>query len=176
MTTNPTPWTSLITARETFGMSRYRLAKEMGINLSHLGRLEKGLATPRADTIRRASEALGVPVAEITPHDEGSQLVITVDQLQAIIREALKPVPTPAMPTVVNTSDAPLKLWGVRRNTDMTEGRGAMRLERAFLTEDQAHAWVETQHDYPGHPSFKVEPLTLDLTALDTFEGMEIPR
>ena len=94
MSTTSTPWTSLISAREAAGVSRYRLAQDMGINLSHLGRLERGEASPRADTIRRAAEALGVSVEQVTPTKDGAALVLTVEQLREVLREELASVTT----------------------------------------------------------------------------------
>lgn len=170
MSTASIPWESLVSTREAAGVSRYRLAKEMGINLSHLGRLERGEASPRADTVRRAAGALGVPVEQVTPAKEDAALVVNVDQLRAIVREELaKREPSPA----ITDSDT---LWGVYLNTDMTEGRGMRYLARLFRTEDRARAWAETQSDYPGHPMHVVKETELDLAALDSFEGMRVPR
>lgn len=174
MSTTSTPWESLISAREAAGVSRYRLAKEMGINLSHLGRLERGEASPRADTIRRAAQALGVPVEQVTPAKEDAALVLTVDQLREVLREEL----TAARATLGegDSPEAPSRLWGVYLNTDMTEGRGMRYLARLFGTEDQARTWVETQSDYPGHPMHVVAEVDFDLAALDAPEGLRVPR
>lgn len=89
MTAHKAPWASLVAARESAGVSRYRLAREMGINLSHLGRLERGEVSPRAGTVRRAAEALGVPVEQVAPSKDGAALVVTVEQLREIFRQEL---------------------------------------------------------------------------------------
>lgn len=164
------PWTSIIAAREAAGMSRYRLAQEMHINLSHLGRLERGEASPRADTVRRAAEALGVTVEQATPAKEDAALVVTEDRLRQLIIASLKEVCTE------REEGAPKELWGVYLNTDMTEGRGMRYLARLFRTELQARRWVETQHDYPGHPMHVVAAVDFDLAALDAPEGLRVPR
>ena len=316
MSTTSTPWTSLISAREAAGVSRYRLAQDMGINLSHLGRLERGEASPRADTIRRAAEALGVSVEQVTPSKADAALVLTVEQLREVLREELASVTTlkddsvsvqsndvadiaqdivrkrtpcawggggidgpskglsdgggfadlhgdyqkvgfddsslaqfivyrafgvvipRTAPAQLSTGtpvseddarpgdlviytkgyegtyphvavylgrgwtvDAPgsgevvrirrlkdggefrrfrpstsEKLWGVYLNTDTTEGRGMRYLARLFRTELQARRWVETQHDYPGHPMHVVKEVDFDLATLDTPEGLRLPR
>lgn len=325
MSTTSTPWESLVSTREAAGVSRYRLAQDMGINLSHLGRLERGEASPRADTIRRAAEALGVPVEQVTPAKADAALVLTVEQLREVLREELASVTTlkddsvpvqsndvadiaqdivqkhtpyawggggiegpsagvsdgggvadrngdylkigfddaslaqfivyqafgvviprkawqqRAAGTLVSTNDAQPgdlvfyagkkdspyvskkgglaythvmvhigrgwavdapgsgevirirrledggefrrfrpstseKLWGVYLNTDMTEGRGMRYLARLFRTELQARRWVETQHDYPGHPMHVVKEVDFDLAALDAPEGLHLPR
>lgn len=175
MNTAHTPWESLISVREAAGVSRYRLAQDMGINLSHLGRLERGEASPRADTIRRAAQALGVPVEQVTPAKEDAALVLTVDHLREVLREEL----TAARATLGDgdsQTESPSKLWGVYLNTDMTEGRGMRYLARLFRTEDQARAWVETQSDYPGHPMHVVAEVDFDLAAMDAPEGLRVPR
>lgn len=85
------PWTSLIAAREAKGWSRFRLAAEMHINLSHLGRLERGEVSPRTDTIRRAAEALEVEVSCVAPAGSslaGSSLV-TVEQVKQLVKETV---------------------------------------------------------------------------------------
>lgn len=316
MSTASIPWESLVSTREAAGVSRYRLARDMGINLSHLGRLERGEASPRADTIRRAAEALGVPVERVTPVKEDAALVLTVEQLREVLREELASVKTPkddivsalsndvadiaqdivrkrtpcawggggidgpskglsdgggvadrngdylkigfddaslaqfivyqafdvviprtapaqlAAGTPVSEDDAhpgdlviytkgnegayphvavylgrgwtvdatgsgevvrirrledggefrrfrpstSEKLWGVYLNTDMTEGRGMRYLARLFRTELLARRWVETQHDYHGHPMHVVKEVDFDLAALDAPEGMIVPR
>lgn len=176
MTTKSIPWESLVSAREAAGMSRYRLAKEMGINLSHLGRLEKGLATPRADTIRRAADAIGVPVERVTPGDPLAAFTLTTEQLHALIIRSLKESYGDDYLRKNKEASPSLKLWGVYLNTDMTEGRGMRYLARLFRTEEKARAWVETQNDYPGHPMHIVQETELDLAALDSFEGMKVPR
>lgn len=79
------PWASLIAARESVGMSRYLLAQKMRINLSHLGRLERGDATPRTDTVRRAAEVIGVPVSQILPSADVP--ITSADQVRALVRE-----------------------------------------------------------------------------------------
>jgi len=169
------PWESLVSAREAAGVSRYRLAQKMGINLSHLGRLERGEASPRTDTIRRAAEALGVSMDKVTPAKDGETSAANGTQLRKILREELSAVfsgtrePSPPAP-------ASPKLWGVYLNTDMTEGRGRRYLARLFRTEDQARAWVETQHDYPGHPMHVVAEVDFNPAALDTPEGLAVPR
>lgn len=86
------PWTSLVAAREAKGWSRFRLAAEMHINLSHLGRLERGEVSPRMGTIRRAAEALEVDMACVAP--AGSALtddvpLVTADQVRALVRETV---------------------------------------------------------------------------------------
>lgn len=173
MSTARIPWETLISAREAAGVSRYRLAQDMGINLSHLGRLERGEASPRVDTIRRAAQALGVPVEQVTPAKADAALVLTVEQLREVLREEL----TAARATVEEGDlEAPSKLWGVYLNTDMTEGRGMRYLARLFRTELQARRWVETQHDYPGHPMHVVAAVDFDLAALDAPEGLRVPR
>lgn len=91
MTTEP--WSSLIAAREAVGWSRFRLAAEMRINLSHLGRLERGDAAPRADTVRRAAEALGVTVQQVAPEGHSVPVntpITNVAQLEALIREVVR--------------------------------------------------------------------------------------
>jgi len=315
MSATSTPWESLVSTREAAGVSRYRLAQDMGINLSHLGRLERGEASPRADTIRRAAEALGVSVEQVTPAKADAALVLTVEQLREVLREELtsaaeskdpanvpsndvadiaqdivrKRIPcawggggidgpskglsdgggvadrngdylkigfddaslaqfivyqafgvviprtapdqlTAGTPVseddahpgdlVIYTKghegayphvavylgrgwavDAPgsgevvrirrlkdggefrrfrpstsEKLWGVYLNTDMTEGRGRRYLARLFRTELQAQRWVEIQPDYHGHPMHVVKEVDFDLAALDTPEGLRLPR
>ena len=317
MSTASIPWESLVSTREAAGVSRYRLAQDMGINLSHLGRLERGEASPRADTIRRAAEALGVPVEQVTPVKEDAELVLTVGQLREVLREELASVvvtpkndsvPVPSNDVVdiaqdivqkrtpyawggggiegpsagvsdgggvadrngdylkIGFDDASLaqfivyqafgvviprtapdqltagtpvseddahpgdlviytkghegayphvavylgrgwavdapgsgevvrirrlkdggefrrfrpstseKLWGVYLNTDMTEGRGRRYLARLFRTELQAQRWVEIQPDYHGHPMHVVKEVDFDLAALDTPEGLRLPR
>ena len=57
-----TPWVSLIAAREAKGWSRFRLAAEMKMNLTHLGNLEKGKVSPRISTVQKAAAVLGVPL------------------------------------------------------------------------------------------------------------------
>lgn len=315
MSTTSTPWESLVSTREAAGVSRYRLAQDMGINLSHLGRLERGEASPRADTIRRAAEALGVSVEQVTPAKADAALVLTVEQLREVLREELTsaaaskyPVNAPSNDVAdiaqdivrkrtpyawggggiegpsagisdgggvadrngdylkIGFDDASLaqfivyqafgvviprtapdqltagtpvseddahpgdlviytkgyegayphvmvhigrgwavdapgsgevvrirrlkdggefrrfrpstseKLWGVYLNTDMTEGRGMRYLARLFRTELQARRWVETQHDYHGHPMHVVKEVDFDLAALDAPEGLHLPR
>lgn len=88
--TAPIPWRSLIEAREAQGVSRYRLAKAMKINLTHLGRLERGEVAPRAGTVRRAAKALGVPVAGVYPGGDTSQVSDAQRELiTRIVREEL---------------------------------------------------------------------------------------
>ena len=316
MSTASTPWESLVSTREAAGVSRYRLAQDMGINLSHLGRLERGEASPRADTIRRAAEALGVSVEQVTPSKADAALVLTVEQLREVLREELTSAAESEDPANVPSNDvadiaqdivrkrtpcawggggidgpskglsdgggfadlngdyqkvgfddsslaqfivyqafgvaiprtapdqfaagkqvsekdaqpgdlvfyqrehgngtyphvmvhigrgwavdapghgenirvrrleeggefrrfrpsATAKMWGVYLNTDMTEGRGMRYLARLFRTEDQARTWVKTQHDYPGHPMRVIAEVDFDLAALDTAEGMVVPR
>lgn len=59
------------------------------MNLSHLGDLERGLVSPRANTVRRAAETLGVPVASISPRpmssDDGN-VVVRMDQIEALVQ------------------------------------------------------------------------------------------
>lgn len=66
--------------------------------------------------------------------------------------------------------------WGVYKNTDMTEGRGAMYLARLFSTEADAEAWKMTQPDYPNWPMHKVRPVVVDLVALASPDGWAVPR
>ena len=84
------PWSTLIAAREAAGVSRYRLAKDMRINLSHLGRLERGEVSPRAATVARAAEVLRVPITGILPpstaYPDGTR-VLTVAQVKELVRE-----------------------------------------------------------------------------------------
>lgn len=90
MTTPSAPWSTLIATREAAGMSRYRLAKDMHINLSHLGRLERGEVSPRAATVVRAAEALKVPITDVLPpsttYPDGSPAVLTVAQVKELVR------------------------------------------------------------------------------------------
>lgn len=83
-------WSTLIAAREAAGVSRYRLAKDMHINLSHLGRLERGEVSPRAATVARAAEALNVPITDILPssttYPDGSPAGLTVEQVKELVR------------------------------------------------------------------------------------------
>lgn len=183
-TSEPAPWTSLISAREAAGVSRYRLAQKMHINLSHLGELERGKSFPRADTVRRAAEALGVTVEQVTPTTEDTTLVVTVKQLREIIRDELArhegAVPLAPSESVIPVSgdiaQLPRTLWGVYLNTDMTEGRGVRYLARVFRTEDQARRWVDTQTDYPGHPLHNVAEVDMDFALVDAPEGLPVPR
>ena len=68
------------------------------------------------------------------------------------------------------------RLWGIYKNTDMTEGRGIEYLDRLFSSEELALRWRATQSDYPGWPMHKIRPVDLDLAALDSFDGMKVPR
>lgn len=67
-------------------------------------------------------------------------------------------------------------LWGVYKNTDMTEGRGVEYLARLFSTEADAELWKQTQPDYPNWPMHKVRPVVVDLEALESAEGWAVPR
>lgn len=69
-----------------------------------------------------------------------------------------------------------MELWGVYKNTDMTEGRGREYLDRVFATEELALRWRSRQMDYPGWPMHKIRPVKLDIDAIESFEGMVIPR
>lgn len=71
--------------------------------------------------------------------------------------------------------EGPLQVWGIYKNTDMTEGRGREYLDRVFATEEAASRWRATQSDYPGWPFHKIVPVTLDLAGLESFEGMKMP-
>lgn len=97
-----TPWVSLIAAREAKGWSRFRLAAEMKMNLTHLGNLEKGKVSPRIGTVQKAATALGVPLDTLIvegvspPTDDTSWLrdmireivVEELDKRQAVIGDA----------------------------------------------------------------------------------------
>lgn len=61
--------------------------------------------------------------------------------------------------------------WGVYKNADMTEGRGATYLARLFTSEERAEAWRRTQPDYPNWPMHQVRPVVVDLEALDSPDG-----
>lgn len=89
------PWNSLIAAREARGWSRFHLASEMRINLSHLGNLEKGVSKPRMGTISRAAQALGVPIAQLVEHGEDApsyspeQQLVTRKEMETFVRAAI---------------------------------------------------------------------------------------
>lgn len=80
-----TPWVSLIAAREAKGWSRFRLAAEMNMNLTHLGNLEKGKVKPRIGTVKKAAAVLGVPLSTLLP--EGVSAPSDDSWLRNIIRE-----------------------------------------------------------------------------------------
>lgn len=67
------------------------------------------------------------------------------------------------------------RLWGVYKNTDMTEGRGMTYLARLFRTQPAALAWVQKQPDYEGHPMHQIKPLRFPWGDLDSPEGMAMP-
>lgn len=77
---------------------------------------------------------------------------------------------------LVEEEVTPNVLWGVYKNTDMTEGRGREYLDRLFHTEHRAKKWVQTQSDYPGWPMHKIRPVQFDLSKLESFEGLMLPR
>ena len=67
-------------------------------------------------------------------------------------------------------------VWGVYKNTDMTEGKGRQCLDRIFATEELALRWRATQKDYPGWPMHKLEKIEFDPSMLESFEGLVIPK
>lgn len=68
------------------------------------------------------------------------------------------------------------RVWGVYKNTDMTEGRGREYLDRVFKTEAQAIHWQHKQSDYPNWPMHKIRMIDWDMSKLDSAEGFVIPR
>ena len=66
--------------------------------------------------------------------------------------------------------------YGVWENSDKVEGRGVVRLTRIFRSEEVAKRWVEKQSDYPGHPSYRIKPIALNLSQLNEEDGWEVPR
>jgi transcriptional regulator with XRE-family HTH domain len=89
------PWSALVAAREKRGWSRFRLASEMRINLSHLGKLEKGESKPRMNTISRAAHALGVPVARLIGENQAQststdQQWVTHKEMEIFVHEEIE--------------------------------------------------------------------------------------
>ena len=68
------PWESLSTVRKAAGVSLASLAQASKLNISHLSALEKGRVSPRATTLKRIADALGVPVTSI-PVPEGTDWI-----------------------------------------------------------------------------------------------------
>lgn len=83
------PWTALIAAREEQGWSRFHLASVMKINLSHLGKLERGESTPRTGTVSRAAQALGIPVSQLTSNVGDDRLPVS-DEQQFVTRKEME--------------------------------------------------------------------------------------
>ena len=58
--------TSLIRAwREYFGLTQQELAQRAGMSQPALARLEKGDSKPRASTLKKLAEAMGISVAQL---------------------------------------------------------------------------------------------------------------
>jgi transcriptional regulator with XRE-family HTH domain len=55
----------IIQARKNKGISQEQLAEDSKINLRTIQRMEKGETTPHGDTLKRISEALGVPLEDL---------------------------------------------------------------------------------------------------------------
>lgn len=56
-------------------LSQEALANSAGVHPKHLSEIERGNKDPRASTVARLAEALGVPIAELygPPADEEAQ-------------------------------------------------------------------------------------------------------
>ncbi|TXH08386.1 MAG: XRE family transcriptional regulator [Spirochaetes bacterium] len=83
------PWTALINAREERGWSRFHLASVMRINLSHLGKLERGESKPRTGTVSRAAQALGIPVSQLMSAVGNARLPVC-DEQQFVTRKEME--------------------------------------------------------------------------------------
>jgi transcriptional regulator with XRE-family HTH domain len=55
----------LTTRRRAQGLSRYRLAKQLGVSRDYLGRVEQGQSSPTVEMLQRIAKALGVPVSRL---------------------------------------------------------------------------------------------------------------
>jgi len=55
----------IIQARKNKGISQEQLADNSKINLRTLQRIEKGQTTPHGETLKRISEALGIPLVDL---------------------------------------------------------------------------------------------------------------
>lgn len=79
-------------------------------------------------------------------------------------------------PETMDELESPDTVWGVYKNTDMTEGKGIEYLDRIFRTKAAAVRWQRRQSDYPGWPMHKVKKVKFDQDLLSSEEGMEWPR
>jgi transcriptional regulator with XRE-family HTH domain len=52
-------------ARKARGLSRYALAKRVGISQSYVAKLEAGRSDPTVGMLQRLAKALGVPVTRL---------------------------------------------------------------------------------------------------------------
>lgn len=69
-----------------------------------------------------------------------------------------------------------MTVYGIYKNTDMTEGRGMQYLDRIFATEEMAIAWRETQRDYPNWPYHQIKPVEFPFEDIYSALGMVMPR
>ena len=53
--------------REARNLTRAQLAEKASVGLSHLGRLERGKASPGLDLLDRLAKSLGITVIELLP-------------------------------------------------------------------------------------------------------------
>ncbi|KML26663.1 helix-turn-helix domain-containing protein [Rossellomorea marisflavi] len=56
--------------RKLKGFTQDGLAKELGVSVSILGEIERGSRAPSDDFLTSVSEALSVPVEELSPSDD----------------------------------------------------------------------------------------------------------
>ena len=69
-----------------------------------------------------------------------------------------------------------MRVYGVYRNTEPTEGRGVMVLDKLFESESDAEAYRLAQPDYPGHPMWVVRSLDVECVVSDISRQEEIDR
>lgn len=90
--TEPSFGSRLTAAREAKGITKYRLAKLIGMSQAYVGQLETGAYKPSNETVAKLAPVLGVPLAEMQAWADADRL--GEDRVKAVQAHA---APAPQM-------------------------------------------------------------------------------
>lgn len=81
-------------ARKAKGLSREKLALEVGVTAKTISKIEQGISNPKLETVYRISEALEVPLSEMVGQTMRASELTEADLRQVIV-EAIRVVGGP---------------------------------------------------------------------------------
>jgi transcriptional regulator with XRE-family HTH domain len=79
----------VVELRKRASMTQAELAERTGLRPPYLSQIETGKRTGKVKTLRKISDALGVPLSAIVDEDGGSLPVMTDEELFSFVGDAL---------------------------------------------------------------------------------------